>query len=79
MKLSILFALCLAACACVPEAAQAPLSVPCHTPKIARPAWALDMLPANATLYEQVRATLVEIEQRSAYETELSAAVSACN
>lgn len=55
-----------------------PLVAPCRvaTPEV--PAWPVSVLARDATLFEQVRAALGEIEARRAYESELEAAVKAC-
>lgn len=60
------------------ETVEVPVSVPCRTAEVVRPAWALDALPTGASDYEWVRAALVELEQRRAYEARLEAAVAAC-
>lgn len=60
------------------ERIEVPVSIPCKTPEVKRPAWALDALPSGATLYQRVRAFAVEIEQRRAYEARLEAAVKSC-
>ena len=60
------------------ERVEVPVPVPCVVPVIERPAWAMDALPVDAGLYETVRAALVEIEQRRAYEARLEAAVAGC-
>lgn len=75
--------LALAGCASAPpvvrtERVEVPVPVPCVVARIERPAWALDELPDGAGLYLQVRAALVEIEQRRAYEAALEAAMAAC-
>lgn len=81
MKKLILLSLLLSGCATVPPQSiqvKVPVPVPCHAPTIPVPDWALDHLSKNATLYDQVKAMIVEIEQRRAYEAELEAAVKAC-
>ncbi|WVR18285.1 hypothetical protein y223_00005 [Bordetella phage PY223] len=60
------------------ERVEVPVSVPCRTPDIDRPAWALDALPKGADLFQRVRAMAVEIEQRRAYIARLEAAVKSC-
>lgn len=79
----VLLAAALAGCAGAPvavrtERVEVPVSVPCRTPEIPRPAWALDTLPKGASLFQRVQAAFVEIEQRRAYEARLEAAVRAC-
>lgn len=78
-----LLAVSLAGCAGAPvvvktERVEVPVPVPCRTPEISRPAWALDTLPKGASLFKRVQAAFVEIEQRRAYEARLEAAVKAC-
>ena len=46
------------------ERVEVPVSVPCRTPDVPRPAWAVDALPKGATVFQRVRAMAVEIEQR---------------
>lgn len=60
------------------ETVEVPVSVPCRTAEVVRPVWALDVLPAGASDYEWVRATIVELGQREVYERRLEAAVAAC-
>lgn len=51
---------------------------PCRAPDVKRPEWALDSLPAGATLFQRVQSMAVELEQRAGYEKRLEAAVKAC-
>lgn len=79
----VLLVAVLAGCAGAPvavrtERVEVPVPVPCRTPDIARPVWALDALSKGATLFQRVRAMAVEIEQRRAYEARLEAAVKSC-
>lgn len=60
------------------ERVEVPVQVPCRTPAVERPKWAVDALPAGAGLFDRVRAMAVELEQRRAYEARLEAATSAC-
>lgn len=86
MRLSplwIAIALVLAGCAQKPPRVEyrnieVPVPVPCAAPVPAAPAYAFALVPAGASLYEHVRALLVEREQRIAYERQLQAAVTSC-
>lgn len=60
------------------ERVEVPVPVPCRTPEISRPVWALDALQKGAGLFQRVQAAFVEIEQRRAYEARLEAAVKSC-
>jgi len=80
---AVLLAATVSGCATAPiavrtERVEVPVSVPCKTPKIDRPAWAVNALPPSAMLFQRVRAMAVEIEQRAAYEARLEAAVKSC-
>ena len=43
------------------------------------PAWKVDALPADASLFEQAKAILAEIPQRIDYENKVKAAATKCN
>lgn len=77
----ILLLLLLAGCAASPQTTttvQVPIAVPCAISPVPKPAYALDSLPASATLFEQVRAIWATIEEMGAYELLLEAAVASC-
>lgn len=57
---------------------EVPVEVPCKAAPVARPTWALDVLPAGVDDYIWARAALAEIEQHKGYEGQLVAAVAAC-
>ena len=61
-----------------PRIVRVPVPVPCKIEAPARPAWEFDKTPAEAGIDEQVRALLVEREQRTGYEGKLEAAITAC-
>ena len=63
----------------VPERVLVPVEVPCKVDVPAEPAWATKSLPADADIFDQVRALLAERKQRIAYERLLRAAVMSCN
>lgn len=52
--------------------------VPCKAPMPERPAFAVDGLPVGAGIWEQMKALRADRKQRQGYETELEAAVRAC-
>ncbi len=73
----------LAACAphtpvFAPVDVDLPLAVPCRAALVAKPAFALGEISAKDNVAEKVRAALVEIQQRRAYEMELEAQNAAC-
>lgn len=84
MKMLIVTAsLILAGCSAVPPApsyveVKVPISVPCKTADVARPAFAVDQLPIGATIDVQMRALRAERHQRIGYERELISANEAC-
>jgi hypothetical protein len=85
-KSPILFCafLFLAACASDPPVykpveVKVPVAVPCKAPQIEVPAWPLQKLDPAASLFEKVKAALVEIELRKGYEAQLSVAANACS
>lgn len=80
---ALVAALTLAGCATAPpivttQRVEVPVPVPCQVQPIKPPMWALDTLPANASMYERVRAMAAEITQRQAYELRLEAAAKSC-
>lgn len=78
-----ILALALSACAGSPPVVQPvevrlPVAVPCKAPTPTRPAFAVDALSLGAGIWEQMSALRAERLQRQGYETELEAAVKAC-
>lgn len=74
----VLLVCVLAGCAGAPPA-PIEIPVPCRLPEVDRPAeWEFDTLPADASVYAQVNALLVEREQRQAYEGKLEAVQDGC-
>lgn len=61
-----------------PVEVKVPVAVPCKTPMPERPAFAVDSLPLDAGIWEQMKALRAERLQRQGYEAELEAAVEAC-
>lgn len=79
MRAAALLLLLLVGCAARPPARiEIPVAVPCRVELPARPVYATEMLPADATIYEQVRALLAERRQRLAREELLEAISKAC-
>lgn len=73
----------LAGCATTPPPVQpvevrVPVAVPCKAPTPERPAFAVDALPLGSGIWDQMKALRAERLQRQGYETELEAAVKAC-
>ena len=54
-----------------------PVAVPCHAPAVTAPA--APAVPASADLAAKVRAALIELDLRKAYEARLQAALATCN
>ena len=82
MLLAVLVLVCLPLAGCgprLPERVLVPVEVPCKVDVPARPVWATKALPADADIFDQVRALLAERKQRIAYERLLEAAVASCN
>jgi hypothetical protein len=61
-----------------PVAVDIPVTVPCAAPAIEKPAEPLRLMTPQATLFDKVRAALIESDMRKAYETRLEAALAAC-
>jgi hypothetical protein len=78
---SLLLLLLLGACAS-PVTVYKPVTVevpvPCDMPKVDHPAWATSLVPLNSRLFDKVKASLVELQQRAAYEARLQAAAASC-
>jgi hypothetical protein len=82
MRFSLLFLAWLAACEGAPVyepvEVSVPVSVPCEAPMVPKPAWKLQNTSLDAPFFETVKATLIELDQRKAYEARLEAAIKAC-
>ena len=61
-----------------PVTVEVPVATPCRAPDIAAPASPLATTKADASLFDKVKAALIEIDLRRAYETQLQAALDAC-
>lgn len=61
-----------------PVPVETAVSVPCHIPAVAAPAFPTDAITPKNSLFEQVRAALAEIEIRRGYEAMLTASLRAC-
>lgn len=73
----------LAGCAAAPTApvvteVKVPVAVPCRAPNVEWPAFAVDTLPIGSGIWQQMVALRAERLERKAYETELEAAIKAC-
>ncbi|PKN07952.1 MAG: hypothetical protein CVU73_11185 [Deltaproteobacteria bacterium HGW-Deltaproteobacteria-8] len=80
----VIMVLALAACAGGSGSAPAvqrvlvPVPVPCKVTMPDAPSWAVDALPLGSTIWQQMQALRAERLQRQGYESELEAAVRAC-
>lgn len=84
MKIShLVFCFFLVACAEAPPvyrpvAVDMPVAVPCHAPVIELPTSVLQSVPADAPLFDKVKAALIEIDQCKAYQAQAEAALAVC-
>ncbi|MBP1129014.1 putative lipoprotein YmbA [Serratia sp. PL17] len=84
MKILIMVCLLvLVGCAGAPPApsyveVKVPVTVPCKTADVARPAFVVEQLPIGSPIDTQMRALRAERHQRIGYERELLAANEAC-
>lgn len=81
--LAVIVSFCLGGCATTPPPVQpvevkVPVAVPCKVPMPERPLFAVDGLPLGSGIWDQMKALRAERWQRQGYETELEAAVKAC-
>ncbi len=72
-------------CACAPARplftpvdVEVPVAVPLALPPITMPDFALSHIRTTDTVAEKVKAALIELHQRRAYEAELEARLAAC-
>lgn len=70
--------LCAAMAGCSPTPQRVAVPVPCRVTIPARPIMPTESLPVDASLDAFVQAAAAEIERREGYETELRAALGAC-
>ncbi len=85
---TVAIALCVALAGCAGRASdqpepqvvrvEVPVTVPCRTDRVQKPAFAVDALPIGASIDKQMRALRAERKQRQAYELRLEAAIEAC-
>jgi hypothetical protein len=61
-----------------PVAVDMPIATPCKVATPAAPASLLRQLPDNATIFDKSKSALAELDQRRAYEAQLTAALAAC-
>ena len=57
---------------------KVPVQVPCRVSLPAVPIWELSRTSPDVGLFEAVRAAVIELRQRQAYQAELLAAARAC-
>ena len=55
-----------------------PVMVPCIYTKLEKPKWRFDVLPKNASVFEQVKALLIDRDERIIYESQLEAQIAGC-
>lgn len=56
-----------------------PVSVPCRVALPERPVWELDRTSPDASLFDLVRAVMIELKQRQQYQILLEAAARSCS
>jgi hypothetical protein len=84
MKAALLVCVaCFARCATqnpvrVPVEVKVPVLMPCKTPDVPKPEFAVDSLQTGAGIWAQMAALRADRLQRMAYEGELNAAVEGC-
>ena len=83
MKAILCAMLMLAACAdqqpiLKPVEVDIPISVPCKTAPVIAPDFALAKATVQQSLFDKLKAAIVELDQRKAYEARLNAEVDAC-
>ena len=61
-----------------PVTVEIPITIPCPTPNIAKPESSLSHIEPDASLFDKVKTTLIELDQRKIYEAEIEAALTAC-
>ena len=61
-----------------PSQVDVPVSVPCKVPQISQPVWATASVSQSDALFKEVKALVVENEQRKQFEQTLIAANKAC-
>lgn len=69
--------MCLSACGATlyePVRVEVPTLVPCPAHEVEPPVWPMDQLAKEASVFEAVKAALMELELRRAYEERLKAA-----
>jgi hypothetical protein len=76
--LPIALAVTLGGCGLVPKPAPQTVLVPCEAPKVDRPSFPFDTLPAEADIFTKVKTLLADRETRKGYEGKLEAATEAC-
>lgn len=62
----------------VTQRVEVPIRVPCPVKPPPAPAYAADAVPLDASLFDLVRALLVDREQRKARDAEVNGALDAC-
>jgi len=85
-RLIVLLAMAIAVGGCVdqpprpsvPLTVRIPVPVPCKVTQPSEPAWAVDALPLGSDIWTQMTALRAERMQRKGYESELIAAIQAC-
>ena len=61
-----------------PTVVDMPVATPCQTPLVQKPPSPLQKLAPQASLFDKIKAALIELDIRKGYEAELEAALTAC-
>ena len=81
-KLLLFYVLALSGCAgdpvYTPVRVEVPVEVKCHTQAVNQPVFETSHVTVNNTIYEKMKAALIEIKQRIKYENNLTASIKAC-
>ena len=85
MRRAALFVLLFLLAACAgqqpvfrPVTVDVPVGVPCKAAPVPKPDFPLSHVAVTGSLFEKVKAALVELDRRKAYEARLKARLSAC-
>ena len=83
LAMALAMALALTGCAtplppAKPTEVRIPVPIPCRVPMPERPSFAVDALALDADIWDQMAALRADRLQRQAYESELEAAIKAC-
>lgn len=77
--IALFFAAVLSGCQHMPERVLVPVKETCRIDMPKKPGWATASLTKDSGIWDQSKALLAERRQRKAYESQLEAAITACN